>query len=115
MAWQSALPALPLPTCGSVSYTHLILEEDVKAIYAQDRQTSIIYSVFACIAIIIVGLGLFGISLFDIRQRYREIAIRKVNGAQLRNLYVVLFRKYIWVIGISILITIPLSYYLRCV
>ena len=67
---------------------------------------------FACIAIIIVGLGLFGISLFDIRQRYREIAIRKVNGAQLRNLYVVLFRKYIWVIGISILITIPLSYYL---
>lgn len=97
---------------GSEDFEYSILEEDVKAIYAQDRQTSIIYSVFACIAIIIVGLGLFGISLFDIRQRYREIAIRKVNGAQLRNLYVVLFRKYIWVIGISILITIPLSYYL---
>ena len=97
---------------GSEDFEYSILEEDVKAIYAQDRQTSIIYSVFACIAIIIVGLGLFGISLFDIRQRYREIAIRKVNGAQLRNLYAVLFRKYIWVIGIAILITIPLSYYL---
>ena len=97
---------------GSEDFEYSILEEDVKAIYAQDRQTSIIYSVFACIAIIIVGLGLFGISLFDIRQRYREIAIRKVNGAQVRNLYAVLLRKYIWVIGISILITIPLSYYL---
>lgn len=97
---------------GSEDFEYSILEEDVKAIYAQDRQTSIIYSVFACIAILIVGLGLFGISLFDIRQRYREIAIRKVNGAQLRNLYAVLFRKYIWVIGIAILITIPLSYYL---
>lgn len=97
---------------GSEDFEYSILEEDVKAIYDKDRQIAVIYSVFACIAIAIASLGLFGISLFDIRQRYREIAIRKVNGAQLRNLYSILFRKYIWVIGGATLLTIPLSYYL---
>ena len=49
-------------------------------------------------AIIISSLGLLGISLFDIRQRYREIAIRKVNGASAKDLYRLLFRKYITVL-----------------
>lgn len=63
-------------------------------------------------AIIISSLGLLGISLFDIRQRYREIAIRKVNGASAKDLYRLLFRKYITVLIIAFVIAIPLAYYL---
>ena len=66
----------------------------------------------ALIAIIISCLGLFGLSLFDIRQRYREIAIRKVNGAGMKDLYLLLFRKYIKVIGCAFVLAIPLAYYL---
>ena len=97
---------------GSEDFEYSILEEDVKAIYAQDRQIAIIYSVFACIAIAIASLGLFGISLFDIRQRYREITIRKVNGAQLKDLYPLLLRKYMAVLGVAFLLVIPLSWYI---
>jgi ABC-type antimicrobial peptide transport system permease subunit len=57
-------------------------------------------------------LGLFGVSLFDIRQRYREIAIRKVNGAGIKDLYRLLFRKYLITLGISFGIAAPLAYYL---
>ena len=64
------------------------------------------------IAIIISSLGLLGISLFDIRQRYREIAIRKVNGASAKDLYRLLFRKYITVLIIAFVIAIPLACYL---
>ena len=39
-------------------------------------------------------LGLLGISLFDIRRRYREIAIRKVNGAKPKDLYILLGKNY---------------------
>ena len=88
------------------------LEEDIQALYRDDRRVATIFTLFATISIFISALGLFGLSLFDIRQRYREIAIRKVNGAQLRNLYSILYRKYIWVIGGAALLTIPLSYYL---
>ena len=88
------------------------LEEDIQALYRDDRRVATIFTLFATISIFISALGLFGLSLFDIRQRYREIAIRKVNGAQLRNIYSILYRKYIWVIGGAALLTIPLSYYL---
>ena len=97
---------------GSEDFEYTFLEDDIKAMYAQDRQTATIYSIFAGIAIIISSLGLLGISLFDIRQRYREIAIRKVNGASAKDLYRLLFRKYITVLIIAFVIAIPLAYYL---
>ena len=97
---------------GSEDFEYTFLEDDIKAMYTQDRQTATIYSIFAGMAIIISSLGLLGISLFDIRQRYREIAIRKVNGASAKDLYRLLFRKYITVLIIAFIIAIPLAYYL---
>lgn len=97
---------------GSEDFEYTLLEDDIKAMYDQDRQTADIYSIFASIAIIVSSLGLLGISLFDIRQRYREIAIRKVNGAGIKDLYLLLFRKYITVLITAFVIAIPLSYYL---
>ena len=97
---------------GSEDFEYTFLEDDIKAMYTQDRQTATIYSIFAGMAIIISSLGLLGISLFDIRQRYREIAIRKVNGASAKDLYRLLIRKYITVLIIAFIIAIPLAYYL---
>ena len=68
--------------------------------------------IFAFIAIAISCLGLFGISLFDIRQRYREIGIRKVNGAKIKDLYRLLFRKYVMVLVAAFVVAIPIAYYL---
>lgn len=93
-------------------FDHRWLDEDIQTLYREDRRVATVFTLFAAISIFVSALGLFGLSLFDIRQRYREIAIRKVNGAQLRNLYSILFRKYIWVIAGAVLLTIPLSYYL---
>ncbi len=88
------------------------LTDEVKDLYAEDRMTTQVYTIFAIIAIIISCLGLFGISLFDIRQRYREIAIRKVNGAGMKDLYLLLFRKYAWTLAGSFVVAVPLSYWL---
>ena len=88
------------------------LKDDVLALYEDDRQVTIIYSVFAMIAIAVSCLGLFGISLFDIRQRYREIAIRKAHGAGMKDLYQLLFKKYLAVLGASFVVAVPIAYYL---
>ena len=88
------------------------LKDEVLKLYEDDRQVTVIYSVFAMIAIAVSCLGLFGISLFDIRQRYREIAIRKAHGAGMKDLYQLLFQKYLTVLGASFVVAVPLAYYL---
>ncbi|WP_455609632.1 ABC transporter permease [Bacteroides rodentium] len=97
---------------GSDTFEYSLLEDNVKAIYQKDKQVATIYSIFSCTTIAISCLGLFGISLFDIRQRYREISIRKINGAQLSDLYPLLFRKYIIALAIAFLLAVPLAYYI---
>lgn len=106
------LHTLMYKVCGSEDFEYSFLEDDVRAVYDKDRQVATIYFIFSGIAIVISCMGLFGISLFDIRKHYREIAIRKINGAQLKDLYLLLFRKYIIILGISFLLAIPIVCYI---
>ncbi|MDR2383148.1 MAG: ABC transporter permease, partial [Prevotellaceae bacterium] len=62
-------------------FTYSFIEDAVAAMYNEDKKVAMVCTVFTGIAIVISMLGLFGISLFDIRQRRKEIAIRKINGA----------------------------------
>ena len=87
-----------------------MLKDDVQKLYKSDQQVATIYSAFAFIAIVISCLGLLGISLFDIRQRYREIAIRKVNGAMLKDLYVLLLRRYVGMLLLAAVVAVPLAW-----
>ena len=53
-------------------FNHSWLTDEVSDLYSEDRETAHIYSVFALIAIAISCLGLFGLSLFDNRQRLQH-------------------------------------------
>lgn len=97
---------------GTEDFKYSLLKDDVAELYKNDRQIASVYALFACIAIVIVCLGLFGISLFDIRQRSREVAIRKVNGASLKDLYLLLGRKYLIILSGAFAVALPLSWYL---
>lgn len=93
---------------GELGYT--FIEDEVAAMYENDQRTSKIYILFATLAILVSCLGLLGLSLFDIRQRYREIALRKVNGATMKDLIPLLVRKYLFVLGSAVLVAVPMSY-----
>lgn len=98
---------------GTFNYT--FATDEVRDLYKADRQVAILYSAFALMAILISSLGLFALSLFDIQQRYREIALRKVNGAMTKDILPLLLRKYALLLGASFLIAIPLSYWGICI
>jgi putative ABC transport system permease protein len=66
---------------------------------------------FAALAILISCLGLFGLSSFVAEQRAREISIRKVLGASGITLWRLLTKDFVLLVIISLLVTIPLSYY----
>lgn len=98
---------------GNNEYHSLLnIEEEYSKFLKSETLLLKLLGFASLICVLIAAFGIFSFITLSCEQRRKEIAIRKVNGAQLRNLYAVLFRKYIWVIGISILITIPLSYYL---
>lgn len=111
-ALLSYLRELEQEVYGTPDFEYEWLTDKVSALYANDRRTSHVYLLFAAIAIGVSALGLLGISLFDIRRRYREIAIRKVNGARLRDLYPLLSRKYAAVLGAAFVVAVPLAYYI---
>lgn len=93
---------------GTFEYT--FIEDEYKALYQKDKQIALVYSVFALIAILISSLGLFSLSLFDVQQRYREIAIRKVNGATTTVVMRMLLQKYYKLLGIAFLIATPIAW-----
>lgn len=93
---------------GEFSYS--FVEDEINEIYKEDKKVAVLYSIFTIIAIIISSLGLFSISLFDIQQRYREIAIRKVNGASYIEIISILLKKYSILLCIAFVIAAPLSW-----
>lgn len=97
---------------GVESFKYSMLEDKVKDLYRNDEKLANVYLLFSGIAVFIVCLGLFGISLYDIRRRYREIAIRKVNGARMKDLYLLLGRKYTATFLLSFIIATPVSWYI---
>ena len=107
---NSALKKVEREIYGTEEFEYTLFSDQVKQIYAADRRMAMLYTSFAFIAIVVSCLGLFGISLFDIRQRYREIAIRKVNGAMLKDLYVLLLRRYVGMLLLAAVVAVPLAW-----
>ena len=97
---------------GQGEFDYSFVEDEVKKLYDEDKRATQIYVTFAGLAICISCLGLFGLSLYDIRQRYREIALRKVNGATGKQVALLLVRKYLYILGAAFAVAIPLAYYI---
>lgn len=66
---------------------------------------------FACLAIFISCLGIFGLASFTAEQRTKEIGVRKVLGASIFNLWQLLSKDFVVLVMISFLIATPIAYY----
>lgn len=80
--------------------------------YRADRLFGRIFAFFSVLAIVVTVLGLFGLSLYNVTQRAKEVSIRKVLGASLKSLSVLLSKEYLYLVLLGALISIPLGYLL---
>ncbi len=87
------------------------LDEKFAEQYETDQKMSLAFSVFAGIAIFIACLGLFGLAAFTSERRTKEIGIRKVLGASLTNIMVLLSREFIKLVVIGFVLAIPIAWY----
>ena len=87
------------------------MDEDFASVYAAETRIGHIFSVFTFLAIFIACLGLFGLATFTAEQRTKEIGIRKIIGASISRIFVMLTAEIIKWIFIANLIALPLAYY----
>jgi putative ABC transport system permease protein len=92
-------------------FVYYFLDDNFAKLYASEQRTQKIFSSFAAIAIIIASLGLFGLSAFVIEQRTKEIGIRKVLGASVQQVLMLVSKEFLLLIGIAFIISIPVTWW----
>jgi putative ABC transport system permease protein len=70
-----------------------------------------VFGVFAFLAILIACFGLLGLSAYNVLQRTKEIGIRKVLGASVQNLLVLLSKDFLKLVLISLVLAIPVGWF----
>jgi putative ABC transport system permease protein len=87
------------------------LDANYNRLYAAEQRLGIIMNLFSGIAIVLACLGLFGLSSYAAKQRVREIGIRKVLGASLSNLALLLSADFIRLALVAIVVALPLAWW----
>jgi len=92
-------------------FRYTFLDERFAMSYANVQRMGRIFTGFAILTIIIACLGLFALSAYMVEQRRKEISLRLVMGAPLKNIFGLLTSNYLFLILISLTIAIPISWY----
>jgi putative ABC transport system permease protein len=92
-------------------FNYFFLDESFAQQYRADSRFGEVFGLFATLAIAIACFGLLGLSAYNVIQRTREIGIRKVLGATERSLVFLLSKEFLWLVLISLVIAIPLSWW----
>ena len=87
------------------------MDQEYAALYRSEQRIADLSKYFSIIAIIISCLGLFGLSAFTAEQRAKEIGVRKVLGASVQNLVLLLTKDFTRLVIIGILIAVPISWW----
>lgn len=92
-------------------FLYSFVDDDFNSQYQADFMFRKLFTVFSCLAIFIACLGLLGLATYTTEQRTKEIGIRKVLGASVHNITVLLSKDFVKLVLISILIAMPVAWY----
>ncbi|MFL5746792.1 MAG: ABC transporter permease [Niastella sp.] len=101
--WKAYNPGSP--------FEYSFLDDAFNKMYITDQQISLLFKVFAFIAIFISCLGLFGLMTYTAQLKTREIGIRKVLGASVTAVTGLLAKEFITLVLLAIIIASPIGWY----
>ena len=93
------------------SLRYSFLDTDFELMYSDVQRTGDIFMYFAMLAIIVACLGLFGLAEFITKMRTKEIGIRKINGAKVSEILIMLNKDFLKWVAIAFIIATPIAYY----
>jgi putative ABC transport system permease protein len=103
MVWKQRITDRP--------FNYHFLDEDYNKLYQSEQRSSALFGVAAALAIVLACLGLFGLAAFTTVQRTKEIGIRRVLGANLGSITLLVAKNFLKLVGIAIFIAIPLAWW----
>jgi putative ABC transport system permease protein len=102
--WNARFPESP--------FQFFFLDQYFNEQYKTDRLFATVLSLFTVLAIIIASLGLFGLSLYTISKRNKEISIRKVLGATVMEITTLVTKDYMRLVLIAGIVAVPIAWWL---
>lgn len=87
------------------------LNDNIAAQYDKETRASRLFDVFAIVTMLISCLGLFGLTTYSAERRVKEIGIRKVMGAGVRHIAVLISTEFVRLVIIATIIAIPIVWY----
>jgi putative ABC transport system permease protein len=94
------------------SFEYFFVDEIFDSLYHSEEQLSQIITFFACLAIFVASLGLFGLASYTAEQSTKEIGIRKVLGASVGSIVVTLSKNFLKWVLVANVIAWPVAYYM---
>lgn len=92
-------------------FDYSFIDEDIEQQYSAEQKFSQLFTIFSVLAIVIACLGTFGLISYSTDRKSKEIGIRKVLGASVRNVISLLIKEFVYLLLIASVITIPVTYY----
>ena len=92
-------------------FDYSFLDKDFDSLYMNERKTMQLFTIFSALAIFIACLGLFGLVSFNTEQKTKEIGIRKILGASVSGIIILLIKEFIKWVLIANVLAFPFAYY----
>jgi len=92
-------------------FEYSFLDQTIQKQYDEDRRISKIITSFGIIAMIICGLGLYGLSSYMAERRFKEIGIRKVMGASVGQIVSMMSAEFVKLVLLAFVIAVPVAWY----
>jgi putative ABC transport system permease protein len=102
--WNDIVPNQP--------FEYIFLDSEIQEMYKAEEKLGVLSKIFSSLAIFIACLGLYALASFTVKQKFKEIGIRKVLGASESNILVIISKEFAVLILAANMIGLPASYYI---
>ncbi|MEM8565407.1 MAG: FtsX-like permease family protein [Bacteroidota bacterium] len=94
----------------AVPFEYVTIEDKIQSLYNSEKQFKSASTIAAILAVAVMAIGLFGVAIQNATRRTKEVGVRKVLGASIKDILKLLSREYIWQIALAAFLVIPIAY-----
>lgn len=95
---------------GSI-FRYVFLDDAFDQLYRQEDRLSRVFGLFAGLAVLVACLGLFGLAAYTTERRRKEVGVRKVLGATVGGIVVLLSKEFARLVLVAFVVAVPLAYF----
>lgn len=93
------------------AFDYSFFDQQFDQLFNREKTLGQVITIFTGLAIFVALLGLMGLVSYKLDQRIKEIGIRKVLGASVKQIIALFSKELVWLVGVAFVVTIPLGFY----